>query len=392
MTEGEPALRSRLARTLLADLDGLTAQVVADIRAHSQAYASGGMVSADDLRAICRDNLALALEDFGGLPASAGDIEAAATETGRRRAEQGIPLDSVLHAYRRGGRVMWQAMTQPLRGPAAAEQDLVLEVAGALWETIDRFSTVVSDAYRLMQLELHHREDSRRGALLEALLDGRGSDLAVAAAAAAALGVPVRDRFAVVVVDQNPAAPPDPGPALRAAGMWSFWRTRAERYAGLVRLGPAQPHELTAVLRKELDGTAGISPPFEELTAAGTARRLAERALRTLAPGSGAVAELDERLVQAAFTGDPEIAARLVTRYLDGVLTCGSERVVLLETLRVWLDAGCSASRAAEELYCHRNTVLNRIIRIAELTGWSTESGEARLGWALSLRVMEAPS
>ncbi|MDG4866040.1 PucR family transcriptional regulator, partial [Streptomyces sp. T-3] len=174
MTEGEPALRRRLAQTLLADVDGLTAKVVADIRAHSPAYASGRLVSVGDLRAICRDNLVLALEDFGGLPSSAGDIEAAATETGRRRAEQGMPLDSVLHAYRRGGRVMWQAMTEPLRGPAAAEQDLVLEVAGALWETIDRFSTVMSDAYRLTQLELHHRQDSRRGALFEALLEGRG--------------------------------------------------------------------------------------------------------------------------------------------------------------------------------------------------------------------------
>ncbi|MEV7993642.1 helix-turn-helix domain-containing protein [Streptomyces sp. NPDC086077] len=391
MTDGELSLRSRLAHTLLADIDRLTGKVVADIRAHSPAYASGRPVSLTELRAVCRDNLVLALEDFGGLPTSVGDIEAAATETGRRRAEQGMPLDSVLQAYRRGGRVLWQAMAEPLRGPAAADQDLVLEVAGALWETIDRFSTVMSDAYRLTQLDLRHRQDSRRGALFEALLEGRGSDPAVAAAAAAALGLPPRDHFAVVVADQDPAAPPHPVPALQAAGMWSFWRPRAERYAGLVRLGSAEPYELTRVLRGELGGTAGISPPFEELAAAGTALRLAERALRTLPPSSGVVAQLDERLVEAALTGDPEIAERLVARYLDGVLRCGSEAPVLLRTLRVWLDAGCSALRAAEELCCHRNTVLNRIVRIVELTGWPSESGEARLGWALALRAADLP-
>ncbi|MFE7618016.1 helix-turn-helix domain-containing protein, partial [Streptomyces sp. NPDC057496] len=38
--------------------------------------------------------------------------------------------------------------------------------------------------------------------------------------------------------------------------------------------------------------------------------------------------------------------------------------------------------------YCHRNTVLNRIGRIAELTGRSAESGETRLGWALALRAL----
>lgn len=392
MTEGELALRRRLAQTLLTDIDALTDQVVADICAHSPAYASGSPVSPADLRAICRDNLVLALEDFGGLPTSAGDIEAAATETGRRRAEQGMPLDTVLQAYRRGGRVLWQAMTEPLRGRSAAEQELVLEVAGALWESIDRFSTVMSGAYRLTQLELHHRQDSRRGALFEALLEGRGSDPAVAAAAAAALGLPPSDRYVVVVVDhRDPSAPPNPAPALRAAGMWSFWRPRAERYAGIVRLGSTEPAELTAVLREDPGGTAGISPPFEDLAAADTALRLAERSLRTLPPGSGAVAPLDERLVEAALTGDPEIADRLITRYLTGVLQCGSEGPVLLETLRMWLDAGCSASRTGELLYCHRNTVLNRIVRVAELTGWPAESGEARLGWALALRAAQVP-
>ncbi|MER6502434.1 helix-turn-helix domain-containing protein, partial [Streptomyces sp. NPDC001455] len=50
--------------------------------------------------------------------------------------------------------------------------------------------------------------------------------------------------------------------------------------------------------------------------------------------------------------------------------------------------AGETPERAAEQLYCHRNTVLNRIGRIAELTGRSAESGEARLGWALALRAL----
>jgi hypothetical protein len=394
MTEGELALRGRLARMLLTDVDALTDQVVTDVRAHSSAYASGDPVSLADLRATCRDNLLLVLEDFGGQPRGSGDIEAAATDTGRRRAEQGMPLDAVLQAYRRAGRVLWQAMTVPLRGGSVAEQELVLDVAGALWETVDRFSTVVSDAYRLTQLEMHHRQDSRRGALFEALLEGRGSDPAVAAAAASALGLPPRDRYALVVVDQDPSAPPNPVPALQAAGMWSFWRPRAERYAGIVRLGSADPGELTAVLREDLDGTAGISagisPPFEDLAEADTALRLAERSLRTLPPGSGAVAPLDERLVEAALTGDPEIADLLLDRYLAGILNCGSERTVLLETLRTWLDAGCSASRTGERLYCHRNTVLNRIVRVAELTGWPAESGEARLGWALALRAAEA--
>ncbi|MEU8528142.1 MULTISPECIES: PucR family transcriptional regulator [Streptomyces] len=389
MSEEDQALRREMAMTLLGDLDRLTDDLVADIHAHSPLYFSGRPVSHTDLRGTCRSNVELALKDLGGLPSSDCHIEAAAAETGRLRAEQGMPLATVLKAYRRGGRVIWQAMADRMRDRSPAEQRMVGDMAGAVWETIDRFSTVMADSYRLTTLELQHREDSRRGALFEALLDGRGSDPAVTLAAATALGVPARERYAVVVVAQDPASPADPAPALEAAGLWSFWRPRGERLAGLVRLGPAGSGTLAATLRDSLGRTAGISPPFDELALADQGLRLAARALGTLPPGGSEVAELDERLVHAALGADREIAERTVLRYLDGVLRSGSERPVLLETLGVWLDTGCSAARTAERLYCHRNTVLNRIGRVAELTGWSAESGEARLGWALALRALE---
>ncbi|MET9543441.1 hypothetical protein ABZY16_39115, partial [Streptomyces sp. NPDC006553] len=112
---GSGALRRALATAMLADIDRLTDRAVDDIRAHSGTYASGAPVTREDLWEICRDNLLRALEDFGGLAATGGDFEWAARETGRRRAEQGVPLDTVLQAYRRGGRVLWQVMAEYLR-------------------------------------------------------------------------------------------------------------------------------------------------------------------------------------------------------------------------------------------------------------------------------------
>ncbi|MGA4844226.1 PucR family transcriptional regulator [Streptomyces sp. G45] len=389
MNEAERALRRELATALLVDIDRLTDDLVADIRVHSPLYASSGPVAPGDLWSACRRNVELALNDLGELPSSGRHIDDAATETGRLRAEQGVPLATVLRAFRRGGRVIWQAVADRMRDRPPAQQRMLGDIAGAVWETVDRFSSVMADSYRLTTVELHHREDSRRGALFEALLDGRGGDPAVAGAAAAALGVPLRDRYAVVVIAQDPASPADPGPVLEAAGLWSFWRPRAEVLAGLVRLGSAEPAELAEVLRGVVRCTSGISPTFEELPLADQALRLAGRALATLPAGSGAVAALDDRLVHALLGVDPELAERTVRRYLGGVLRCGSERQVLLDTLRVWLDEGCSAHRTAGRLYCHRNTVRGRIGRISELTGWSAESGEARLGWALALRALE---
>ncbi|MHC0432583.1 PucR family transcriptional regulator [Streptomyces sp. O3] len=387
--DDERTLRRELARALLADLDRLTDDLVADICAHSPVYASGSPVSREDLWSICRRNVELALSAIGELPSSGRHIEAAADETGRLRAEQGVPLAAVLKAFRRGGRVIWQAMADQLRDRSPVGQSALGDVAGAVWEAIDRFSSVMADSYQLTTVELQHRADSRRGALFEALLDGRGDDPVVAAAASAALGVPVRDRYALVVIAQDPASPTEPGPALEADGLWSFWRPRTKGLAGLVKLGSAESDELTELLRKHVHRATGVSPPFDELALAGQGLRHAERALATLPPGSGEVAALDDRLAHAVLAADREMADRTVRRYLDGVLRSGSERPFLLETLRVWLDEGCSAARAAERLYCHRNTVLNRIGRITELTGWPAESGEARLGWALALRALE---
>ncbi|MFE6663848.1 PucR family transcriptional regulator [Streptomyces sp. NPDC057697] len=390
-------LRGALARALLPRIDELTRRVVDDIHAHSGTYASGSPVSRDDLGEICHVNLLRALEDFGGLPSGAGDFEHAARETGRRRAEQGVALDTVLQAYRRGGRVMWQMMAEHLRatrgtpdavGPVPGDPDTELDMAGAVWETIDRYSLVMAESYRLTQLEMQGRQETRRVALFEALLDGRGDDPAVAAAAAAALGVPAHDRYAVVVAAQDPAAPPNPAPVLDGHGIWSFWRPRAGRYAGIVRLAAGESGILLDLLRHRTGATAGVSPEFERLAQAGRALRLAEQALRTLPAGSGEAAAFDDRLAEVLLVGRPEIAERIVTTRLGGVLEAPAEREVLLGTLRVWLDSGCSAARAAELLYCHRNTVLNRIGRVAELTGCSAESGEVRLGWALALRAL----
>ncbi len=406
---GSGALRRALATAMLADIDRLTDRAVDDIRAHSGTYASGAPVTREDLWEICRDNLLRALEDFGGLAATGGDFEWAARETGRRRAEQGVPLDTVLQAYRRGGRVLWQVMAEYLRiraGRDSDSRDVELDMASGVWETIDRYSVAMADAYRIAQLELQSRQDTRRVALFEALLDGRADDPAVASAAAAALGVPPVDRYVVVVAAQDPAAPPHPSPVLEAQGMWSYWRPRSGRYAGIVRLprrdapagraaaaaplGGSDPatRALLAALRERTGATAGVSPEFDRLSQAGRALRLAEQTLRTLPAGSGEVGVFDDRLAQVLLSGRTDIAERIVTVHLGPVLATGGERAALLTTLRAWLDHGCSASRAAEQLYCHRNTVLNRIGRISELTGRSSESGEARLGWALALRAL----
>jgi DNA-binding PucR family transcriptional regulator len=58
---------------------------------------------------------------------------------------------------------------------------------------------------------------------------------------------------------------------------------------------------------------------------------------------------------------------------------------VLLRTLAAWLDTGGSAGQTAAQLYCHRNTVLNRLRRVEALTGRSTERVDDLVFWSLAL-------
>ncbi len=66
----------------------------------------------------------------------------------------------------------------------------------------------------------------------------------------------------------------------------------------------------------------------------------------------------------------PALAEALADRVLGPLDRLDpADRDVIVETLTAWLDADGSAQRAGARLYCHRNTVLNRLRRFEQLTG-----------------------
>lgn len=71
----------------------------------------------------------------------------------------------------------------------------------------------------------------------------------------------------------------------------------------------------------------------------------------------------DVELVALA-TADPDRAAEFVSRNLGELETADPE---LQETVRVFVDEQCNASRAAARLYLHRNTLLRRLARADQL-------------------------
>ncbi|MHB8451446.1 MAG: PucR family transcriptional regulator [Mycobacteriales bacterium] len=382
----------QLLRELAPDLDTLTSRLVCLIREQDTAYEVDHPVSPEDLWESCRANLAQVLGVLLGEAADESDPFEAPRETGRRRADQGMPLESVLHAYRLGGRVIWEGLVEQVRNSAPAVDRLdpatLLEAATAVWRVVDRFSVEVASAYRARETALSARDSRRQQALFDALLDGLGSDDTVARQAATTLNLPLEGGFLVVVAAYAPDRPEplaSPRETLAGRGIRSAWRVRADREVGIVASGGRAPAGVVALLRELVHGQAGISPPVSRLADVETGYRLAETALRTLPAGRSGAAWLDECLVEAVLVATPDLARRLARRTLGGLLDLpGAQRERLLTTLEAYLDTGCSAHRAAGRLYCHRNTVLNRLHHLEEVAQCQVDRDRVALTLSLA--------
>ena len=387
---GEVATRlAELAPLLLDQLDAMTDRMVEVLLRTEPAYRDLLAHGEEDLRTSTRTNLERGMRMLigaasGGARTSLRD----ARDVGRRRAAQAIPLEAVLRAYRLGGQVTWEALLEVSRR-SNRHDTLLLEVAGSVWRTNDAECAAVAEGYREEQRRLAGVDDSARQQVLDGLLEDRGGDPAFVRTASELLAVPLNGRLAAVVALPGPDGVPAldaPTAALLKRGVRSVWGSRQGAQVGIVALGALDSCEVMAWLRAMASGPVGVSPVVDGAAAAGSAYRLAETAARTLPADSTRVVTIDERLPEALLSNSPEISSRLVGQSLGGLLDLpGDEREVLLDTLAAFLASDGSPTRAADELYCHRNTVMHRLRRIESVTGRKLTDPRSRLLWQLAL-------
>jgi hypothetical protein len=380
-----------LAPLLLDELDAMTDRLVDLLLRSESAYRELVGSGAAEFRGSVRANLELGLASLIGAASGTGRASlAGAREVGRRRAAQGLPLEAVLRAYRLGGQVTWETLLAVSRTGGSEHDALLLEVAGSVWRTNDAECSAVAEGYREEQRRLDGVDEAARQQVLDGLLDGRGDDPAFVRSASQQLAVPLTGRLVVVVAlpdeDGAPALDPPPCAALLRRGVRSVWGARSGAQVGVVALGSGTAGDVMAWLRAETGGPVGVSSVVEDAAAVGCAYRLAETAARTLPAGARRVVTIDERLPEALLSNSPEISSRLVGQSLGGLLALPEEeRAVLLDTLAAFLASDGSPTRAADELYCHRNTVMHRLRRIESVTGRKLTDPRSRLLWQLAL-------
>ncbi|MPZ66356.1 MAG: PucR family transcriptional regulator [Pseudonocardiaceae bacterium] len=383
-----------LYAALIRRVDQLADRLVAAIDDQESGYRAVGSVPAADLRCSCRDNILTVLQQLADSTPAGLDPFDAPRATGRRRAEQRLPLDTLLHSFRIGGRVIWDELAGEARRTGPEATDAVLDGATAVWEVVDRVSSEVAAAYRATEQQMVQADAARTRVVLEGLLAGRGREPGMAAEAARVLGLPTSGGFAVVVAaepDGGDALLPDARQILHSQGMRSAWHRWPEQLVGVVALGGRGIEPLRDVLRGFSNERIGVSAEIDVLADVQEGHLQAGTALATLPLGRTGAVLLEDALPAALVVAQPDFGQRLVRVVLGDVLALPDiDRDLMLETIRAWLAADGSPSTTASTLYCHRNTVLNRLRRIEVLLGRSVETTATRVELALALTALDA--
>jgi hypothetical protein len=395
-----------LTESMLLRVPVLTDLLVRTIYEQNPAYRRLRSVPREDLWQSCHDNITRIVQliadvDDGGdvcdVNERPGDDERfdAAHATGSRRAQQRMPLEDVIRSFRLGGRFVRTALIEQARVQGEVDTDALLELVGRVWDAVDAVSSEVEVAYRNAERQLVRADEQRRAALWEGLLQGRAKDLAFAHEVARTIGLPVGSPYVVAVVDAHEDGDRSEElvtkvrQALASARIESAWQMRADALVGLIALGEHSVDAALAALRESLRVPAGVSGVVSGLAEVDVAYWQATLARRTLPGGDVAVVELEQRLPEALLLSSPELAERLVQRWLGPVMRLpAAERRPLIDTLETWVLSGGSVRRTAELAHCHRNTVLNRLHRITQLTGHEFDGGEFEIELALALRAV----
>lgn len=364
-----------IAARLLPRVSELAHVLVDRIQQNIEVYRSGGLVPEDDLYESCRANLEFMFRHLAHEPML--DLEAP-RRTGRRRADQRVPLALVQNAFRNSFECMWQMIvTAAAETESVTDADLV-GIAGEVWSFHDTFTSAMMNAFNETVAQLMLRHDQERSALVEAVLQGGMGDAKTVHDAADLLALPYQGTFAVVAADAPGLARhalPNVEPVLRARDIGSAWRLTPDLHLGIVSLrNAAGMTELVDTLRSLATSRVGVSPSFSRLDQTPQALHLARNALGAGRIGVAAVTVFDDSPVPMLVVSAPTTAAAISKQILGPVLELSdSDRELLITTMAVYFEVDGSASQAAERLHCHPNTVRYRLRRIEKLAGRSFE-------------------
>lgn len=363
-----------LLRQLQVATDDIARDMVTAYIDQIPEYAQMPEAARNEVRRISRANLDVWLSSVAEQRPARPDELAQFTASARSRARARFPLESLLHAYRIGGTVLWAALRREIAGGSQEDLTAGLDLAEEVLRYVDQVSTAVAQAYLDEREELITTEERHHRQLIDLLLD-EGPSSVVTEERAAAGGLTLAESYWVITV-----VVPD-----RRQVRTVIWRLRTvpteqsviaiTTEHNILMLWPASADSGIQSLRRTHQALAA-----EDIDTLFAVAGPATRSLRTAAEESKTVAALSpdltgivrlddlplRALIQQSGARVREIVRDLVTPLLTYDQEHGAD---LAATLDAFIDSGASPRTTATRLYVHRNTVSYRLNRIASLTG-----------------------
>ncbi len=373
--------------------DELAVRLADTIWREVNAFADPGGFSREALTSGSKDNLHFIIH---GLDAPSAFDTAIATHTGTVRAEVGTPLPAVMEAYRIGCRLIWEEIVEIAATRPRIGREALIRATARIWMAQDVFTNAMTNAYRDEVTRQILTKTDERLALVEALLEGRVVEEAALWEIATILRLPVRGPYVVVAAECaaiGKSALPSIEAKLSSLDIASAWRLLPDIQIGLVHVrSDAKFDTLTQTLTRLALTRIGISSRFDVLSRTPEAVTYARIALSAERADGSLVGVFETEPLAIAAVSAPGVMKQIATAIFSGFSDLDDQsREILFTTFRTWISAGGSINAAAEQLYCHPNTIRHRLHRIEERTGKSIghprELAELCLAFEIDLRV-----
>lgn len=311
---------------------------------------------------------------------------AVSTEVGVSRARAGIPLEALMTAIRHDFNVLWEVLT---RVASQDDAELVIRHTGIVLSTVDEYVSQVQQAYTAELARMRAEESSVRQGYIAGLFQDLHPSEERLATIASALGLdPAANLLVVAARGEDIAALRVLISDVERSGVEVFTHHLGDvliaftEVADGMRASTMQGQGIGTRIAATRVGLA-TAPGIAHLRrSALTARDLAE----VLRPGDDGAMTWRRGWARLASRSLGEAGNSVIADVDEALAGCGAaERERLIEAVRAYLASG-SIGASAAELFCHRNTVANRLRRFAEVTGVDptipAEAARLVVGWA----------
>jgi hypothetical protein len=396
-SDGVQAQVSEVADAVGQRADELAVMLARTIRREVHLYRTAVPLAFDMVVAGCAANIRPICT---AIAAGAAFDTTAAAELGVERARDGVPLSSVMEAYRVGFRRLWDAVVTELTGRSTVESEALRALTDKLFAAQQAYTDAMAVGHRGEQIRRLRNDEAQRVMLIDALLHGRVIEESSLWEAADYLRLPSTGPYVVIAAEANGGgeALPRIESKLRSLDVFSAWSLLPDIQVGIVHIKNDKHFgDVVALVSQIATARVGVSARFEDLRDTAQALRFARVSLRgRLEPGL-LVSLFDGSILASAAVSAPDVLVKLVAPTLDSFATLSDqERDVLYETFQAWVDNDGSTRAVGELLFCHPNTVRYRLHRIEQRTGRSLSKprdvAELCLAFEVQRRLMHPDS